>query len=121
MRDEILFLKLGVDNNKKPLKPEFELMKNDLDNIRAYIGGNIEAINIGDIVVLLNEDGKIMDLPLNRILLDKCGGVIDGLVGNILCCRADANGNFCSIERSDLDIVEKYMIAVFGNEVLTWD
>lgn len=120
MKQKIMTLQLSVDDSGKPVKPKFVEMDNTLEAIQQYIGGNIEAIKINDVIALLHEEGKILGLPLNRIWIDENRVVIDGLVGNILCCRSDNFGNFTSIKESDLEIIEERLIPVYENEVIKW-
>ncbi len=56
------------------------------ESITGIIGGYIEsAYHWPEHVVLLcNEEGKKLDLPISRILLNEDGGFIDTLSGNLL-------------------------------------
>ena len=80
----------------------FEEIENTLQAKQAFVGGYIEVVRLTDeIDLILNEEGKINNLPRNRAWVNN-GEVIDIFHGNILACRHDAEGNFTSIEESDV-------------------
>ena len=60
---------------------------------------------------MVNDEGKIRDLPMNRAWTDGSGRVYDIIHGNILCVRHDG-GEFISIEKEDIPIIEKTLIPV---------
>ena len=117
---KIMTIQMKIDDFGKPMKPQFVEIENTLKAMQEFVSSNIEVVNIGDIIVVMNEEGKLKDLPLNCILFDENREVIDGLVGNILCCRVDSEGDFASIKESDLEILEKHIIQVYKKEVVLW-
>ena len=118
--EKILTIQLKIDDSGKPMKPVFVEVDNTLKAMQEFVAGNIEVIKIEDIIVVMNEEGKLKDLPLNCILYDENREVIDGLVGNLLCCRANSDGDFVSIKENDLEILEKHLIQVYKKEVISW-
>lgn len=94
---------------------------NELRVMQKYVGGNIEHIGLGDIDIFVNEDGKELRLPFNRVWCDKEGRVMDILCGNILCCR-HAKDELADIRESDVELITSQLGAFdsfFEKEVLT--
>ena len=79
---------------------------NTLSALQAYVSGLIECIGLGELDIIMNEEGKLMHLPHNRAFVNELG-VLDVIVGNILVCRHDEDGNFTSILPEDIPIIEK--------------
>ena len=70
---------------KPGMRPDTTDIPNTLEDLQAAVGGYIEAVMLSDTAALLvNEDGKNLGLPFNRVLLDKRCFLRDTLVGNIL-------------------------------------
>ena len=79
---------LLIKPDEIPSLIEFE---ESLENLQRYVGGNIEIIQPfedDDVDVIINEEGKLNGLPLNRLLTSK-GNIIDALMGDILIVGAD--------------------------------
>ncbi len=64
-----------------------------LKEMQDIVGGYIEAVFLlDDMVMVVNEDGKLLDLPYNqlasiRFLEEK--GYHEPIVGNVLICSTD--------------------------------
>lgn len=86
---------------------------NTLKEKQALVKGLIEVVSLtNEIDLIVNEEGKIHKLPYNRALVD--GGVVyDILVGNIIVCRFDDEGNFASIRKSDEAVIKRFCKPVF--------
>lgn len=85
-----------------------EDIENTLEAKQAFVGGYIDVVALTDeIDLVLNDDGKINNLPFNRVWLYE-GKVFDLLCGNILACRHDSEGNFTSIKESDIPTILNY-------------
>lgn len=87
--------------------PEVIELENTIEAMQEMVGGYVEEIRtFGDPVVLIcNEDGKCMGLPLNRMLYDdRSGRPYDILSGTFLVAGIKRDG-FCSL--SD-DMLRKY-------------
>lgn len=74
---------LLVEPNKYP---EVKEIGTDLDSLQQAVGGNIEVIypfedNVG---LVVNEEGKINGMPLNRAVRDDAGEVMDIIAGSFL-------------------------------------
>lgn len=84
------------------------------DHIREIIGGPMESHHpcwpertkdARDLYVICNEEGKNLDLPRNRALLDDEGNVYDILHGTFLICGLDrSSGWFCSLSPAQEEI-----------------
>ena len=70
---------------KKPgLPPHFATVRNELPYLQAAVGGYIECLKLfEDVVIICNEEGRLMHLPHNCKLCD-----VD-FVGTILICGVD--------------------------------
>lgn len=59
--------------------PKHVWMSNNLQNLQRYVGGYIETVTLDeDIVIICNEEGRIMGLPYNCEVygIDFCGDII---------------------------------------------
>ena len=71
----------------------------------------ITVLSITDeIDVIANDEGKLMNYPINRVLVDADGKPWDILVGNMMCVRHNNEGEFTSILAEDIPIIEKHLI-----------
>jgi uncharacterized protein DUF3846 len=97
--DEILIV--VVEPNKKPYK---KLMKNDLDDMKEIVGGWIEIVNLGRsntgamIAITLNEEGKLIGLPVNRHIVG-----FDILVGTFFITAYNLQGDNISLTDREAD------------------
>ena len=67
---------------KRPGEPPRHVwMSNSLENFQRYVGGYIEAVTVSsDLVIICNEEGRLLNLPYN---CEYCG--VD-FVGTIVLC-----------------------------------
>lgn len=67
-------------------------MSEKLENLQTYVGGYIEMIRIAsDAVCIVNEEGKLLDLPFNFSL----GG--QDIVGPAIFAGVNADGDLCDM------------------------
>ena len=76
-----------VEAKKKPMVQD---IGSDLESMQKIVGGSIEAVYpFADSVALIcNEEGKLLNLPLNRALRDDDGEVYDIISGTFFLCAA---------------------------------
>ncbi len=68
-----------------------EEIDGSLENLQSIVNGYIEMVTIGeDLVVLCNEDGRLLSLPVNVLINDV------EFVGTIIACGSGEE-NFCDI------------------------
>ena len=69
-------------------------VSNSLSNLQRLVGGHIEAVHIGNVVVLCNEEGRLKNLPYNCWV----GGEVTGtaFVGDIVVV-AEKDGDFIGL------------------------
>lgn len=89
-------------------------IENSLKAKQDYVNYNkphglIQVICIEGIDIICNDEGKLQQLPPNRILLNDSGEVVDIFVGNILAVRSNSEGEFTSIRPEDISIINKYL------------
>lgn len=88
----------------KPMqKPEIVEIGSDLKSMQDAVGGMIEQVMPFDeeVALVCNEEGKNLELPLNRALKDKNGEIIDIIAGDFFIC--DAKGeSFASLSDEQL-------------------
>ena len=62
----------------------------DLESMQKIVGGSIEAIYPFDepVALICNEEGKLLNLPLNRALRDDDGTIYDVISGTFFLCAA---------------------------------
>ena len=76
-----------VEPKKKPMVQD---IGSDLESMQKIVGGSIQAIYPFDepVALICNEEGKLLDLPLNRALRDDEGNVYDIISGTFFLCAA---------------------------------
>ena len=76
-----------VEPKKKPMVRD---IGSDLDSMQKIVGGPIEAVYPFDepVALICNEEGKLLNLPLNRALRDDEGNVYDIVSGIFFVCAA---------------------------------
>ena len=76
-----------VEPKKKPIVQDIDV---GLESMQKIVGGSIEAVYpFADPVALIcNEEGKLLNLPLNRALRDNEGNVYDIISGTFFLCAA---------------------------------
>ena len=68
---------------------EFEIT-NDLAAMQEVVGGMIQAVYPFDepVALVCNDEGKLLNLPLNRVLRDSDGEIYDAIAGPFFLCSA---------------------------------
>ena len=87
-----------VEGGKRPYEAELE---HDLESMRRCVGGDIEAVyepGGRDAALICNDEGKLLNLPLNRALRDEEGEIYDIIAGTFFVCGASPDSeNFTSL------------------------
>ena len=96
---------------KEPGKPcEVKEIENELKVLQELVGGLIEVINFDDLLLICNEEGKLMNLEPNLLF------EFDYIAGNCLLVGDDfENGEFKSL--TDYEI-EEYSRILNNNNLL---
>ena len=79
---------LIVEPLKKPYERE---IGTDLKSMQEVVGGLIQVIypfEDPEIALVCNDEGKLMNLPYNRVLRDEDGNIYDVIAGTFFLCRA---------------------------------
>ena len=93
---------LKVDVGKLP---DYDNIENTYEDIRSYVGGYIEAIRIrDDIVMWINEEGKILKLPINFALGYK-GKIYDFICGNAIFTGVDETGETIGLTQEMVEFI----------------
>ena len=76
-----------VEPKKKPM---VQNIGPDLESMQKTVGGPIQAIYPFEepVALICNEEGKLLNLPLNRALRDEEGNVYDIISGTFFLCAA---------------------------------
>ena len=76
-----------VEPRKKPVVQDIDT---GLESMQKIVGGSIEAVYPFDdpVVLIANEEGKLLGLPLNRALRDDDGEIYDIISGTFFLCAA---------------------------------
>ena len=87
---------LVVETGQRPRQEEID---GTVESIRKIVDGDLQAIYPeNDVAVVYNKDGYSLQLPPNRGILDRNGGLTDIVRGTFLVCGAPEDGNyFCSL------------------------
>ena len=76
-----------IEPRKKPMVQDIDA---GLESMQKIVGGPIEAVYPFDepVALICNEEGKLLNLPLNRALRDDEGNVYDIISGTFFLCAA---------------------------------
>ena len=76
-----------VEPKKKPMVQD---IGSDLEAMQKIVGGSIEVVYPFEepVALICNEEGKLLNLPLNRALRDDEGNVYDIISGTFFLCAA---------------------------------
>ena len=76
-----------VEPKKKPIMQDID---SGLESMQKIVRGLIEAVYPFDepVALICNEEGKLLNLPLNRALQDDAGNVYDIISGTFFVCAA---------------------------------
>ena len=91
-----------VEPGKVPRLAEIGDALEDMQNV---VGGLIQAVYPFEepVALICNEEGKLLGLPLNRLLLDENGLVYDVIAGTFFLCAAPPDSeNFESLSEEQL-------------------
>lgn len=97
-------------------EPEMSEIENSLAALQQAVGGYIETVTIPrtGLVVIVNEEGKLLGLPLNGML--NIGRLIgEPLAGTVLVARvAPGSEDFSSVRDCDLGLICSCWVSVKG-------
>ena len=76
-----------VEPKKTPMVQEID---SSLESMQKIVGGSIQAVYPFDepVALICNEEGKLLNLPLNRALQDDEGNIYDIISGTFFLCAA---------------------------------
>ena len=79
-------MKMTVLLIKPGMEPEVVDIDSGLEPLQEAVGGDIAATYPYEdpVAIICNDNGKIMNLPLNRALRDENGEIYDIIAGNFL-------------------------------------
>ena len=78
-----------------------------LEEMQNLVEGHIQAfypLSDPDVAIICNEEGKLQNNTLNRILVDEKGNVIDAIRGTFFLCAAPAGSEeFSSLSEEKIN------------------
>ena len=103
--------------------PEVIEIENELKPMQELVGGYIETLPIRifgrNFIVVCNEEGKLNDLPLGRVLFDDDDNLVDLIYGNFFVTKGVEE--FASLDDEEIKIVlkkfERPVLAITPEEV----
>lgn len=106
-------------------KPELVTVGDTLESLQDYVGGDVEFYQPfnDSAVLLLNEEGKLRGLPLNRSIENDRGETLDIIAGNFLIIN-EVNDEFQSLTDKQIDTYKKKfdkgeLFVNIGSQVIT--
>lgn len=83
-------------------------IENELEVLQKIVGGLIQAVYPfeDEVCLICNDEGKLLNLQMNRALSDDDGGIYDVIAGNFLVVGAGID-NFCSLTDEQIERYEK--------------
>lgn len=98
-------------------RPEVIEIDGSLKAMQNIVGGLIQPIplNDPDVILVCNDEGKLMNLPANRGLRDESGQIYDIVCGTFFLCGApEGSDHFTSLTSEQ---IERYRERFFTPEV----
>ena len=87
-------------------------IKNQLEDLQVAVGGYIECVYPFEdkVGLVVNDEGKLMGLPLNRALRDEKDMIYDILAGNFLVVGLTED-DFCSLTPEQMENTRSFSIS----------
>lgn len=81
-----------VEPEKKPVVQNID---SGLASMQQIVGGTIQAVYPFEepVALICNDEGKLLNLPLNRALRDSNGAIYDIVVGTFFLCTAPVDSD----------------------------
>ena len=86
--------------------PEVQEIDHTLSAMQELVGGTIQAVYPFDdpVALVCNDEGKLLNLPLNRALRDEEGEIYDIIAGTFFVCGAPPDSeSFTSLTDEQVD------------------
>lgn len=84
---------MGQVITTKGIRREVDLSDKDtqLRTLQKLVGGYIECLYVGDKIMVVNEEGKLRGLPVNKRATEIAlkNGINDIIVGDVVLCNPD--------------------------------
>ena len=87
-------------------RPEVKEIDGSLKSMQEIVGGYVQAMYPFDdpVALVTNEEGKLLNLPVNRGLRDKTGQIYDIVCGTFFICGAPADcDHFISLSPEQIE------------------
>ena len=101
----------------------------DLKALQGIVGGLIEFFYLSDHVFLVcNDEGKIINLPMNRVIRDEQGSIIEVINGTFFIAKDNEDEDSDGFESLTTEEVEFYLkkylypddIFLVGNQIMAF-
>jgi hypothetical protein len=103
--EKIRVMLVKADSDVLTVTDHFE---HSLENMQKAVGGYIEAVRVtDDIVMWLNEEGKLNDLEPNFNLNGVGGLAIDVVVGDVVITGTNEEGDTTSLTAENVEELKK--------------
>lgn len=81
-----------VEPEKKPFVQNID---NTLTSMQQIVGGTIQAVYLFEepVALICNDEGKLLNLPLNRALRDSNGAIYDIVAETFFLCAAPVDSD----------------------------
>lgn len=81
-----------VEPEKKPVVQNID---DTLTSMQQIVGGTIQAVYPFEepVALICNDEGKLLNLPLNRALRDSNGAIYDIVAGTFILCAAPVDSD----------------------------
>lgn len=112
----------GFKENDQGIMEGIMEVENTLKALQEFVGGYIEVYPIGDLLVVLNEEGKFNGMKPVAAYVEGEDQIVDIFYGNFLVCRSK-HEEFTDIKDSDIEFIKskiKRILAMFGNKIVLY-
>lgn len=92
-------------------RPEVREIDGSLETMQEIVGGLVQPVHFVDdtgVILVCNDEGKLLDLPANRGLRDERGQLYDIVFGTFFICGAPADSDhFTSLTSEQIERYQK--------------
>ena len=116
---------LRTNDSGKLQLTDFTIEQNVPDQLKRFqeiVGGYIEIPYISEyladhrIDIIINEEGKILELPMTALVTDGTS-IVDVICGNVIFASTDDDGNTIGLTPEQITIVENLPKTMMGLQI----
>ena len=110
--EKLLVLHYKYDRRTEKTDTDLLEIDNTLESMQALVGGYIEVYPLtGEIVIVCNEEGKLLGLPVTAVAVSDFAPAPEMIVGDFFICRR-AEEDLVGLQYEDLLTIGKRIYSI---------